>query len=175
MIFSKTDFDGVLLVAPERNKDDRGYFARTFCTKEFADLGLMNFAQSSVSFNLREGTVRGMHFQRAPDGETKLVRCVRGAIFDVLVDMRPYSPTYKQWRGFELNAANGYALYIPEDIAHGFQTLKDETEVFYMISPAFTPNIGAGLRFDDPQIGVSWPLPVSVIADKDRSWPLLRN
>ncbi|PNG25024.1 dTDP-4-dehydrorhamnose 3,5-epimerase [Methylocella silvestris] len=175
MIFSKTNINGVLLVVPQRREDDRGYFARTFCRDEFADRGLTDFAQCSVSFNLRKGTVRGMHFQRAPHAETKLVRCVRGAVFDVVVDLRPLSPTFRQWLGFELDAANGYALYVPQDVAHGFQTLQDETEVFYMISPAYTPGRGAGLRFDDPAISIGWPLPVSVIADADRSWPLLAD
>ncbi len=173
MYFIPTDITGLILIKQERLKDERGYFARTFCAEEFAAERLVSFAQASVSFNARSGTVRGMHFQRPPYRETKLVRCARGAILDVVVDLRPASPTYRQWRGFELNAANGDALYIPEDMAHGFQTLEDNTEVLYMITPAFKPGFGAGVRFDDPAIDVRWPLPVSVMADKDRSWPLL--
>ena len=114
-----------------------------------------------------------MHFQREPHGETKLVRCARGAIRDVVVDLRPAQPTYLQWRGFDLTAENGLALYIPDGMAHGFQTLEDETEVAYAITPSFVPGAGAGLRWDDPAIAVRWPLPVRVIAEKDRSWPLL--
>ena len=175
MQFVPTDFDGVVLVKPERLEDERGYFARMSCTEDFADRGLTPFVQSSVSFNARRGTVRGMHFQLAPHGETKLVRCVRGAILDVVVDLRSNSPTYRRWLAFELNAANGHALYIPKDMAHGFQTLEDNTEVFYMITPSFKLGFAAGIRFDDPAIDVRWPLPISVIADKDRFWPLLRE
>ena len=172
--FIPTDFAGVVLVEPERHADERGYFARSFCTEEFAAAGLTaDFPQSSLSFNRVAGTVRGMHFQRPPHAETKLVRCARGAIFDVVVDLRPGEATNGQWRGFELTAENSHALYIPPGLAHGFQTLEDASEVLYMITPAFRPGQDDGLRPDDPTIGLSWPLPVSVISGKDRAWPLL--
>lgn len=174
MIFEQTDLAGVVLVRPERLADARGYFTRTYCAEEFAAGGLRAaFPQTSLSFNISRGTVRGMHFQRDPHAETKLVRCARGAILDVVVDLRPGSATYLAWRGFELSAANGVALYIPEGFAHGFQTLEDETEVAYAITPAFAPGHGDGVRFDDPAIDVRWPLPVAVISDRDRDWPLV--
>lgn len=174
MRFAPTDLAGLVLVHPERHVDERGYFVRTFSAEDFAAAGLVSaFAQESLSFNAKAGTVRGMHYQRAPHGETKLVRCARGAIFDVAVDLRPDEPTYLQWRGFELSAENGLALYIPGGFAHGFQTLADASEVAYAITPAFVPGFGDGVRFDDPAADVRWPLPVGVIAEKDRAWPLL--
>jgi dTDP-4-dehydrorhamnose 3,5-epimerase len=175
MRFEQTDIDGLVRVLPERHVDTRGYFARVFCADEFAAAGLASFfPQTSVSFNVGAGTIRGMHYQTAPHAETKLVRCIRGAILDVVVDLRPDQPSFRQWRAFELTAVNGYALYIPEGFAHGFQTLRDETEVAYAITPAFVPDAGAGLRPDDPALAILWPLPVNVISEKDLSWPLLR-
>jgi dTDP-4-dehydrorhamnose 3,5-epimerase len=174
MFFDAPDLPGLLVVRPERHEDERGFFTRTFCRDTFAARGLVpDFPQTSISNNRRAGTVRGMHFQRAPHGETKLVRCQRGAIHDVVVDLRPDQPTYLQSRGFDLSAENGLALYIPDGFAHGFQTLVDNTEVFYAITPAFVPGAGTGIRFDDPAITIRWPLPVSVISDKDRAWPLI--
>lgn len=172
MRFERTDLAGLVLVHPERHVDERGYFVRTFSAEDFAAEGLVaSFPQESLSFNAKAGTVRGMHYQKAPHGETKLVRCARGAIFDVAIDLRPAEPTYLQWRGFELSAENGLSLYIPDGFAHGFQALADESEVAYAITPAFVPGAGAGVRHDDPAIDLRWPLPVSVISDKDRSWP----
>jgi dTDP-4-dehydrorhamnose 3,5-epimerase len=175
MRFEQTDIEDLVLVLPERHVDTRGYFARVFCADEFAAAGLTSlFPQTSVSFNVRAGTVRGMHYQTAPHAETKLVRCIRGAILDVVVDLRPDRPSFRQWRAFELTPGNAHALYIPEGFAHGFQTLSDETEVAYAITPAFVPDAGAGLRPDDPALAIRWPLPISVISEKDLSWPLLQ-
>lgn len=174
MRFERTDLAGLVLVRPVRHRDERGYFVRTFSADAFAAEGLRaDFVQRSLSWNERAGTVRGMHFQRAPHGETKLVRCARGAIHDVVVDLRPDEPTYLAWRGFQLTAENGDALYIPDGFAHGFQALADDTEVDYAISPAYVPEAGAGFRYDDPAIDVRWPLPVGVISAKDTAWPLL--
>lgn len=174
MRYERAELDGVVVVHPERHEDERGHFVRTFCTEEFSREGLVAaFPQSSLSFNRRAGTVRGLHHQLPPHGETKLVRCARGAILDVVVDIRPGSPTYRQWRGFRLTAANGLSLYIPDGFAHGFQTLEDDTEVSYSITPPYAPGTAAGLRWDDPAIAVQWPLPISTIAEKDRTWPYL--
>ncbi|WP_375460199.1 dTDP-4-dehydrorhamnose 3,5-epimerase [uncultured Enterovirga sp.] len=176
MHFERSDLAGLVLVTPERLSDERGYFTRTFCAEEFAREGLVRaFPQASLSYNATRGTVRGMHFQVAPHGETKLVRCARGAIYDVVVDLRQGEPTYRQWRGFELTAQNGLALYIPDGFAHGFQTLTDESEIAYAITPPFVPGAGSGVRHNDPAIAVRWPLPVGAIADKDRAWPLLAD
>lgn len=172
MKFLPTDLAGAYLVELEPIRDDRGYFARTWCRRELARHGLdEQLAQCSLSHNARRGTVRGMHFQRAPHEETKLVRCCRGAIYDVIVDVRPQSPTRGRWQGFELTADNDRMLYIPPGVAHGFQTLADDADVFYMISNWFEPSSAAGVRWDDPAFGIRWPLPVSVISDKDRSYP----
>lgn len=174
MKFERTSFSGVLIVRQERNNDERGYFTRLICEEEFAREGLQTrFSQTSLSFNCKAGTVRGMHFQHAPHAETKLVRCSRGAIFDVVVDLRPEKPTFCQWQGFELSAENGVALYVPEGLAHGFQTLVDDSEVTYAITSPFVPGYGAGVRWDDPAINVRWPLPIATIAERDRSWPLI--
>jgi dTDP-4-dehydrorhamnose 3,5-epimerase len=174
MRFEPAGFTDLVLVRQERHHDDRGYFSRTFCADEFRAHGLVDFfEQSNVAFNGTCGTVRGMHYQAAPHAETKLVRCARGAILDVVVDLRPDQPTYLCWKSFELTAANGDALYIPPGFAHGYQTLADETEVTYAITPAFVPGLTCGLRFDDPAIGVAWPLPITVVSNKDRTWPLV--
>jgi dTDP-4-dehydrorhamnose 3,5-epimerase len=174
MLFEQTDLAGLVLVLPERREDARGYFARTFCTDEFATHGLASsFPQSSLSFNEKAGTVRGMHYRLPPCAETKLIRCARGAVLDIVVDLRPQAPSFRQWRAFELTAANGKALYIPEGFAHGFQTVEDDTEVAYSITPAYTPGMDMGIRPNDPALGICWPLPVSAISDKDLSWPLL--
>ncbi len=173
MKFIPTELDGAMLVEMEPHRDERGYFARTMCVEEFGQAGLVTgFPQASQSHNLRAGTVRGMHFQDPPHAETKLVRCVRGAVWDVIIDLRPGSPGRGRWQGFELSAANGRALYIPEGFAHGFQTLEDETDVLYLISHPYVPGVGRGARPDDPAFAIPWPLPVSVINDKDRTWPL---
>lgn len=172
MIFTPTRLDGLWLVEPERHADERGYFARSWCRREFAEHGLDAMpAQMSVSFNAKAGTLRGMHFQRAPHGEIKLVRCTRGVIWDVAIDLRSGSPTRGQWHGVELTAANGAALYIPEEFAHGFQTLAPDSEVFYQISAFHAPEAACGVRYDDPAFGVRWPLPVSCISPRDATWP----
>ena len=174
MRFERTAFAGLVAVHNERHIDERGYFVRTFCIEEFAREGLKaGFPQMSLSFNAKAGTVRGMHYQHDPHAETKLVRCARGAIFDVVVDLRPDEPTFRQWCGFELSAENGIALYVPEGFAHGFQTLRDETEVAYAVTPSFVPGAGVGLRWDDPAINVRWPQPISVISERDSAWPFL--
>jgi dTDP-4-dehydrorhamnose 3,5-epimerase len=172
MRFETTALDGVWVVHPEPIHDDRGFFARTFCVNEFRVHGLeTDFPQHSISCSLLKGTVRGMHFQREPHSEVKLVRCLSESIWDVVVDMRPRSPTFGHWRGFELSEENGLQLYIPRGFAHGFQTLSDNTRVNYLISEFHSPRAGGGVRYDDPAFGIKWPLPVSVISDKDLLWP----
>ena len=173
MNIADTALPGVKLVTPEPAADERGFFARTFCGKTFARHGMAGtFSQCSVSFNHRRGTLRGLHYQAAPHEEAKLVRCTRGAMFDVAVDLRP-GPTYGQWVGAELSAANRHALYLPPGVAHGFQTLSDDCEVFYQISPDFVPEAARGIRYDDPAIGIDWPLPISVISERDSALPAL--
>ncbi len=174
MIFIPTKLSGVYIIEPEPHQDARGFFARTFCAREFGEQGLATeFVQCSISANRTRGTLRGLHYQLPPACETKLVRCTSGAIYDVVVDLRKDSPTCLQHLGVELTAQNRRALYIPGMFAHGLQTLADETEVFYQISEFYAPDKSAGLRFDDPKLGIQWPLPVTVINDKDRNWPLL--
>ena len=175
MIFRPTRLDGVWLVEIEPHSDERGHFARTWCRREFEDRGLdTELAQFSLSFNRERGTIRGLHFQRPPHEEVKLVRCTRGAIFDVVLDLRPGSPTQGQWQGFELSAANAAALYIPKGLAHGFQTLAPDSEIFYQISEFHAPAAASGVRFDDPEFAIGWPLPVASISAKDRAWPDFR-
>jgi dTDP-4-dehydrorhamnose 3,5-epimerase len=172
MKFTPTDLAGAWLVDVEPAADERGFFARTWCRREFAEHGIdCDFVQASVSYNRSAGTLRGMHFQRAPHDETKLVRCVRGAIHDVIVDIRPGSATYGRWIGVELSAENRRGLLVPQGFAHGFLTLADDTEVFYQISAYYTPGHAGGLRYDDPALAIEWPIEATVIADKDRRWP----
>lgn len=165
---------GAALVEPDLRTDERGFFARTFCAEEFRAAGLEPLVvQANLSFNHRSGTVRGMHFQTDPAPEAKLVRCTRGAIVDVAVDVRPGSPTYLQHVAVELTADNRRALYVPPLCAHGYQTLLDDTEVVYQVSAAYTPGAERGLRHDDPRLGIAWPVAVTSLSDKDASWPLL--
>lgn len=172
MIFNEARLAGVYLIDIERHADPRGFFARTWSKSEFAERRLVtDFVQHSVSFNTVAGTLRGLHFQRPPHSETKLVRCIRGALYDVVVDLRPQSPTVHQWAAFELTAESRSTLYIPVGFAHGFQTLEPNTEASYMISTAYVPDAGAGLRYDDPALAIEWPLPVSCISERDRTWP----
>lgn len=172
MIFSETSLGGAYVLDVEPAVDERGHFARTMCSTEFAQHALVDhFAQCSESYNRRRGTLRGMHFQNPPHAEVKLVRCAQGAIYDVIVDLRPASPTYLRWEGFELTVANGRSLYIPQGFAHGFITLLDETYITYQISHPYTPGSAGGLRYDDPAIGIVWPEPIAVISERDRSWP----
>lgn len=174
MIFTETPLPGVFVVALEAIEDERGSFARTFSAEDFAAQGLdPAVVQCSVSFNLRAGTLRGMHYQEAPHAESKLVRCSRGAIFDVAVDLRPESPTYCGWFGIELTPDNGRMLYIAEGLAHGFQTLADATEVQYQISREYVPSAAGGVRWDDPAFGIEWPRaqPGLTISERDRTYP----
>jgi dTDP-4-dehydrorhamnose 3,5-epimerase len=174
MIFISTKLPGIFIVEPEPHKDNRGFFARTFCAREFKEHGLVaEFVQCSISSNPAKGTLRGLHYQLAPSCESKLVRCTSGAIHDIVVDLRQGSATYLQHLAVELTARNRRALYVPEMVAHGLQTLADETEVFYQINEFHAPHKSTGLRFDDPKLGIQWPLPVTMINDKDRNWPLL--
>ena len=171
MIFKETKLDGAYIIELNKLKDERGFFARSWCQKEFEDQGLESrIVQSNVSFNKNKGTLRGMHYQQAPHGETKLIRCTRGALYDVIVDLRPASPTYKQWIGIELTADNYRMLYVPRDFAHGFQTLEDGTEATYHVSEFYTPGAEKGLRWNDPAFQIAWPIEVSVISSKDASW-----
>ncbi len=172
MIFTKLSIHEACLIDPEPIGDSRGSFARNFCVKEFAAHGLATeYVQHSVSRNAVKGTLRGMHFQTAPHQEAKLVWCTRGAILDICLDLRPESPTYLKWEGYELSGANGRQLYIPPGCAHGFQTLSDDSEIFYRISQFYAPDASTGVRFDDPAFGIAWPLLPTVMSDKDKSWP----
>lgn len=172
MIFTETKLAGALLVDLERFEDERGFFALSWSAAEFAARGLESeLAECNVSFNRKKGTLRGMHYQAAPHGQVKLVRCTRGAIFDVIIDLRPESPTFKQWLSAELTAENQQALYVPKDFAHGFQTLTDNSEVFYQMSDPFAPESGVGVRWDDPVFGVVWPPGERTINDRDRIYP----
>jgi dTDP-4-dehydrorhamnose 3,5-epimerase len=172
--FQETELPGAFVIEPERIEDHRGFFARTWCIREFADHGLStDLVQCNVSYNARKGTLRGMHYQVAPHAEVKLVRCTRGSILDAIVDVRPESPTFHRWVGVELSAENGRMLYIPGGFAHGFQTLEDGSEVFYQMSTFYHPESARGLRWDDPTVGIGWPLDVQVISGKDQGFPLL--
>lgn len=174
MIFEPTAIRDVVLISVVEQVDDRGLFARTFCTEEFTAQGLeTRLAQCSLSYNHRAGTLRGLHRQLEPHAEVKLVRCSRGAIFDVAVDLRPGSPTYLKHVSAELTSANRRALYVPRGFAHGFQTLADDVEVIYQTSTAYAPGFERGYRYDDPAFGIAWPLSVSLISAKDACWPLL--
>jgi dTDP-4-dehydrorhamnose 3,5-epimerase len=174
MRFRETGVDGAFLVDLEPFADERGFLARAYCQREFAEHGLVTeVAQANLSHNVRAGTLRGLHYQVPPAAEAKFVRCLRGAVYDVLVDLRPDSPTRGQWFGAELSAANGTALYLPPQCAHGFQTLVDDTLLYYQSSAFYAPEHERGLRHDDPALGIAWPREVTALSDKDRSWPLL--
>lgn len=174
MIFTETPLSGAYLIDVQPAQDERGFFARSFCAAEFAARGLTApVNQSSVSFNAKRGTLRGLHYQAAPHEEDKLVRCTSGAVFDVIVDMRPQSRTARRWFGTELTAANHRALLVPKGFAHGFISLVDATEVLYMISVPFAAGFGRGLRWNDPALGISWPLDPHVISARDAAYPLL--
>jgi len=172
MIFAKTRITNVWVVEPERHEDERGFFARTWDTHEFAERGLNNrLVQSSVSYNAKQGTLRGLHYQEAPHEEAKLVRCTSGGIFDVAVDLRPDSRTFGHWFGVELWAANRLALYVGEGCAHGFLTLTDDAEVLYQMSEFWAPAAGRGVRWDDPAFAIEWPGEVMIINERDRTYP----
>jgi dTDP-4-dehydrorhamnose 3,5-epimerase len=170
--FHPTALCDVWLIHLEPVRDNRGFFARTFCVDEFSARGLeINYPQHSVSHSVRKGTLRGMHYQREPHSEVKLVRCLKGAIWDVIVDIRKDSPTYRRWQAFELSGSNNRQIYIPKGFAHGFQTLSDDAEVSYLISEPYIPESASGIRHDDATFKITWPLPVITISKKDLQWP----
>jgi dTDP-4-dehydrorhamnose 3,5-epimerase len=171
MIFKETKLKGAYLIEIEPIEDERGFFARSFCVKEFKECGLNpNIAQCNISYNEKKGTLRGMHYQVAPHEEVKLVRCTMGAIYDVIIDLRPDSSTFKQWIGVELTKENHQMLYIPEGFAHGFQTLEDHTEVFYQTSEFFHPECSMGVRWNDPAFGIEWPAGERIISPRDQGY-----
>jgi dTDP-4-dehydrorhamnose 3,5-epimerase len=173
MIFTETKLTGAFLIDLEWRKDERGFFARTWCREEFASAGLeTRFVQANHAGNHLQGTLRGMHFQRPPFEETKLVRCIRGALYDVIIDLRPNSPTRGQWFGVELTELDQRMLYVPRGFAHGYQTLTDHTEITYQVSEFYAPRHEGGVRYNDPAFGIEWPLEVTAISDKDRCHPL---
>jgi len=174
--FVPTPIEGALLVDPVLRKDERGHFSRAWCMREFAEHGI-DFVpvQANVGFSRKKGTVRGMHFQPAPTVEAKFIRCTRGALFDVVVDLRPESSSYGRWYGAELTPQNGRMLFVPERCAHGYQTLEDSTDLLYLTSQYYTPSAATGVRFDDPAFDISWPLEVTSISEQDRNWPLFER
>ena len=172
IVFTETKVKGAFVIELEKRADRRGFFARTYCEREFSLHGLSSrFVQCSTSFSTRRGTLRGMHFQIAPSEETKLIRCTRGAIYDVIIDLRRDSRTFKQYFAAELSAENGKMLYVPQGFAHGFQTLEDGTEVFYQMSEFYNPESARGVRWNDPAFQIAWPAEVEVISDRDQTYP----
>jgi len=176
MKFSKTSLIGLYVIDLELREDDRGFLARTYCQNEFAEHGLnIQWPQCNLTLTKTRGMLRGMHFQAEPKPEIKLIRCSAGAIFDVLVDVRRDSPTFGKWEGFELTAENHRMLYVPGGFAHGFQCLADQCEVFYQMSEVYYPELARGIRWNDPAVGISWPLPDPVLSERDRNLPLLAS
>jgi len=174
VIFTETKLKGAFIIDLERRVDSRGFFARAFCQNEFKAHGLkIEIAQANIASNLKKGTIRGMHFQYPPAAETKLVRCTRGGILDIIVDLRPESTTYLKHVSIELSEDNQRALYVPERFAHGYQALCDNTDTSYQVGEFYTPEAEAGLMYNDPRLGLSWPMPVTVISEKDRKFPSL--
>ncbi len=174
MKFIPTDLKDAYLVELEPRGDDRGFFARTMCREEFSVIGIeSDFVQQNISYSAQRGTLRGLHFQKSPHGEDKLIRCISGAIVDVIVDIRQDSPTYMQHQMFELTSRNRLQLFVPKGFAHSFMTLEENVEVSYLVTTRYTPSSEDGLRYDDEALGIEWPLPVSVISDKDANWPLI--
>lgn len=174
MRFTETSIPGVTIIDPTPHQDDRGRFMRAWCAKEFSDHGLrFTPLQANMGLSSLKGTLRGLHFQDASAPEAKLVRCTRGAMFDVAVDLRPNSPSFGKWFGIELTPENGRMLFLPELCAHGYQTLEDATEMHYMASAVYTPSAARGVRFDDPNLNIQWPLQPTAISEQDRHWPLL--
>ncbi len=172
MIFAPTKLAGAVVIDLERREDERGFFARSFCRREFEEHHLDPcVAQCNISFNVRRGSLRGMHWQAAPYGEAKLVRVTRGEIWDVVIDLRPESPSYAQWFGVELTAENRRALYVPDGFAHGFQTLVPDTEVFYQMSTPYAPDAQRGLRWNDPAFGITWPIEPPFMSERDATYP----
>lgn len=174
MIFTELALRGAFIVDMELRKDDRGYFARSFCREEFLRHGLRTeVSQSNVSFNRRKGTLRGMHYQIQPKAEAKLVRCTRGAVYDVIIDLREDSSSCRRWVAVELTEANSRMLYVPEGFAHGYQTLEDDSELLYQMFESYSPEHARGVRWDDPELGIDWPLPNPIISERDRAYPPL--
>jgi dTDP-4-dehydrorhamnose 3,5-epimerase len=173
MIFTETSIHGAYLVDLKRMEDHRGFFARAWSASEFAEKGLpTHFPDVNFSHSAHKGTIRGMHYQKAPHEEAKFVRCVRGALFDVIIDLRPDSPTFLQWAGFEISASSYQAIFVPAGCAHGVQSLEDDTEMFYMVSATYQPAAEAGIRWDDPFFPIAWPdVGRRIVSDKDLSWP----
>lgn len=172
MQFNETPLKGAYTIELEKRGDDRGFFARLFCEKEFSAVGLeTHFVQINNSLSAKSGTLRGMHFQLPPAAEVKVVRCIKGSLFDVIVDLRPDSPTFKQWFGAELSAENRRMMYVPRGFAHGFITLADDTEAFYLVSAFYAPEQERGLRFNDPAIDIEWPMAPTEVSEKDKNWP----
>ena len=175
MIFNKTKIQGVFVLDPERIEDERGFFARAWCQTEFEEHGIdARLVQCNLSFNKRKGTLRGMHYQKPPHAETKIVRCTMGALYDVAIDLRPDSPTFRQWAGDTLTAANHRLMVIPPGCAHGFLTLEDNTEIFYQMSAYYALTHAAGVRWNDPAFRIRWPGEVAVIADRDDNYPYFK-
>ncbi len=172
MIFTETKLKGAFVLEVKKIEDERGFFGRSWCKRELEEHGLnADVVQANVSYNKAKGTLRGMHFQKSPYQETKLVRCTRGAIVDVIIDLRPSSPTYKQWIGVELTEDNYKMLFVPEDFAHGFITLKDNTEVTYQVTQYYTPGAEGGIRWNDPAFNIQWPIQPTVVSGKDQAHP----
>jgi dTDP-4-dehydrorhamnose 3,5-epimerase len=176
MEFTKTAVKGAWVINPSPHCDDRGRFQRAWCTREFQQQGI-DFVpvQANMQFSIRKGTLRGLHMQVAPALEAKLVRCTRGSVFDVALDLRPGSPSYGQWCSAELSAENGRMLYVPENCAHGFQSIEEQSEVLYLTSAFYAPETVRGVRFDDPLFAIRWPLPIASISEQDRNWPLRQD
>ena len=171
--FTRTPLPGAVLIDPVLRKDDRGHFSRAWCAREFSEHGIeFTPVQANTGFSYQKGTLRGMHYQVAPALEAKLIRCTKGSLFDVIVDLRPESPSYRKWHGVELLAERYQMLYVPEGCAHGYQTLEDNTDLYYMTSQYFTPSAARGVRYDDVAFGITWPLRPTAISDQDRNWPL---
>jgi dTDP-4-dehydrorhamnose 3,5-epimerase len=176
LIFKETILPGAYVIEPEKINDDRGYFARIWCDRELKQHGLKSdMAQSNVGFSHQKGTLRGLHFQKVPYAEVKIIRCTRGAIFDVIIDLRPESPTYKRWFGVELSDENSLVIYVPEGFAHGYMTLTDNTEMNYHTSEFYRAEAAFGVRYDDPAFDIRWPLAATVVSEQDRKWPLIER
>ena len=174
MIFTPTPLTGSFVIGLTPNSDHRGWFARTYCKNEFEQIGhTKEFVQMNQSYTREKGALRGMHFQRTPHREIKLVRCIAGSVFDVIVDLRAGSSTFGQWFGAELSAKNRQMMYVPEGFAHGFQTVEEDSELLYLVSEFYTPGVEGGVRYDDPMLNIQWPLPVSDISEKDANHPFL--
>ena len=174
MHFAETGLNGAKVIDPSPHEDDRGRFMRAWCAREFSEHGIDFLpVQANMGFSLKKGTVRGMHFQEAPALEAKLVRCTRGSMFDVVVDLRRASRTFGKWYGTELSAKNGRMIFVPQECAHGYQTLEENTEMYYMTSAFYTPSAARGARFDDPFFNIAWPSLATVVSEQDRNWPLM--